>query len=440
MADEFYNALRGFIVIEESGLPKYIEFLTKEKIDTILLSGLLSGLQSLAEVISEEQIKSIETTNSTFIFEIRRKYFYVLWIDKTIKNLELYEPLITKIISRFEGATKDDIENQLILSNLDETTNFERIGQRLMKIRRGEPRERVAYYRLQTDGTKKEAIDKIATVFAGIDGVLIISQEGKVLHTEFSRGEPIFEVHTLTNFLVGLKKSIKNLDPGILKEVTTQNYRFIIVDSADDFFYVFEVIKGLANEQQLYKNMKKIIRRFEGIRRKDVTNITLLNDLEAMPEHEILGQLSLEVQGLQKISQKRGELLQRERDITSFGDEIDKWLKEEEQLDNLLETFDPVFLAGIITNQKRFFVTKKTRDINDWIRSTRRLQFHSLMRVINKYPKKQIIHMTQNSKEFCLLKINDNALLFIVMDQLSVAAERFMLRLPRILKKISNNI
>ena len=53
LAEQFHNAMRGFIVIEESGLPKYIEFLTEEKIDVVLLAGLLSGLQSLAEVISE---------------------------------------------------------------------------------------------------------------------------------------------------------------------------------------------------------------------------------------------------------------------------------------------------------------------------------------------------------------------------------------------------
>ena len=71
LAEQFYDAMRGFIVIEESGLPKYIEFQTEEQIDVILLSGLLSGLQSLAEVVSEERIKTIETSNSSFIFEQR---------------------------------------------------------------------------------------------------------------------------------------------------------------------------------------------------------------------------------------------------------------------------------------------------------------------------------------------------------------------------------
>ena len=98
LAEEFYNSMRGFIVIEESGLPKYVEFLTEEEIDVVLLAGLLSSLQSLAEVISEERIRTIVSTNSRFIFELRKKHFDVIWIEKTTQAIENYEPFILKII------------------------------------------------------------------------------------------------------------------------------------------------------------------------------------------------------------------------------------------------------------------------------------------------------------------------------------------------------
>ncbi|MHA1461581.1 MAG: hypothetical protein ACTSQ0_00685, partial [Candidatus Heimdallarchaeota archaeon] len=121
LAEEFYNSMRGFVVIEESGLPKYIEFLTEEEIDVILLAGLLSSLQALSEVISSENIKTIVTSNSSFIFELREKFFFVIWIEKTVNPIKNYEPFIMKIISRFEGASSSDIDSALLISNLTET-------------------------------------------------------------------------------------------------------------------------------------------------------------------------------------------------------------------------------------------------------------------------------------------------------------------------------
>jgi hypothetical protein len=206
LAEQFYNAMRGFIVIEESGLPKYIEFLTEEQIDVVLLAGLLSGLQSLAEVISEEKIKSIETSNSKFIFLTREKFFYVLWIEKQITDLELYDPIIMKIISRFEGASSSDIENTLLISNLTETPDYEKIGQRITKFRSMDESYTDAYRKLDSESLTTDDAKKIADELAGIDGVLIISEDGEIEHFEFSKGEPIFDVSILTNFLTGLRK------------------------------------------------------------------------------------------------------------------------------------------------------------------------------------------------------------------------------------------
>ena len=215
LAEQFHSAMRGFIVIEESGLPKYIEFLTEEKIDVVLLAGLLSGLQSLSEVISEEKIKSIETSNSKFLFVSRAEYFYVLWIEKRIS----------------------DIENTLLISNLTETPAYEKIGQRIAKFRSMDASYTDAYKKLDSESLSTDDAKKIADELAGIDGVLIITENGMIEHFEYSKGEPIFDIEILTNFLTGLRKSIRNLDPGRLVEVTTQNYRFIIHDSGD-YFYV----------------------------------------------------------------------------------------------------------------------------------------------------------------------------------------------------------
>ncbi|MHA1213522.1 MAG: hypothetical protein ACTSSH_13820, partial [Candidatus Heimdallarchaeota archaeon] len=134
MAEKFFNSIRGFIVIEESGLPKYIEFLTEEQVDVILLAGLLTGLQALAEVISDEKIKTIETSNSIFIFKARAEYFYVIWIEKTVANLDIYDPIIMKLIARFEGTSDSDIDSTFIISNLTETPEYEKFGSSIAKF------------------------------------------------------------------------------------------------------------------------------------------------------------------------------------------------------------------------------------------------------------------------------------------------------------------
>jgi len=439
LAEQFHNAMRGFIVIEESGLPKYIEFLTEEKIDVVLLAGLLSGLQSLAEVISEEKIKSIETSNSKFIFVPREKYFYVLWIEKRISDIELYDPIIMKIISRFEGASSSDIENTLLISNLTETPTYEKIGQRIAKFRSMDVSYTDAYKKLDSESLSTDDAKKIADELAGIDGVLIITENGMIEHFEFSKGESIFDINILTNFLTGLRKSIRNLDPGRLVEVTTQNYRFIIHDS-DDYFYVFEVTKGLASEEQLETIMQRIVSRYEGLRRKSGIHIELLNDFESVPEHELLGQLSLEMRDLQDDNGNTSDSLGRQTSKVSFGDDDRKWLKEEEQLCSFMDVYSEVFIAGIICPDNKFFVIEKTLDINDWIKSVNDLELNKLLELTEHKESNQVVQLSQKDKVFLLHRITDNTIIFAVLAKSNSAVETYLIRLSKIIKKISKNI
>lgn len=438
LAEQFHNAMRGFIVIEESGLPKYIEFLTEEKIDVVLLAGLLSGLQSLAEVISEERIKSIETSNSKFIFISRAKYFYVLWIEKRISDIELYDPIIMKIISRFEGASSSDIENTLLISNLTETPDYEKIGQRIAKFRSMDASYTEAYKKLDSESLSTDDAKKIADELAGIDGVLIITENGMIEHFEFSKGEPLFDINILTNFLTGLRKSIRNLDPGRLVEVTTQNYRFIIHDSVD-YFYVFEVTKRLVNEN-LETVMQRIVSRYEGLRRKSGIHIELLNDFESVPEHELLGQLSLEMRELQGSDGNATASLGRQTSKVSFGDDDRKWLKEEDQLCSFMDVYSEVFMAGIICPDNRFFVIEKTPDINDWIKSVNDLELNKLLELTEHKESNQVVQLSQKDKVFLLHRITDNTIIFSVLDKSNTAVERYLIRLSKIIKKISKNI
>ncbi|MCK5046964.1 MAG: hypothetical protein KAS22_10315 [Candidatus Heimdallarchaeota archaeon] len=439
LAEQFHNAMRGFIVIEESGLPKYIEFLTEEKIDVVLLAGLLSGLQSLAEVISEERIKSIETSNSKFIFVSRAEYFYVLWIEKRISDLELYDPIIMKLISRFEGATSSDIENTLLISNLTETPDYEKIGQRIAKFRSMDASYTDAYKKLDSESLSTDDAKKIADELAGIDGVLIITEDGKIEHFEFSKGDPIFDINILTNFLTGLRKSIRNLDPGRLVEVTTQNYRFIIHDSGD-YFYVFEVTKGLSNEKHLQTIMQRIVSRYEGLRRKSGIHIELLNDFESVPEHELLGQLSLEMRELQGNNGTTTASLGRQTSKVSFGDDDRKWLKEEDQLCSFIDVYNEVFMAGIICPDNRFFVIEKRPDINDWIKSVNDLELNKLLELTEHKESNQVVQLSQKDKVILVLRITENTIIFSGLDKSNSAVERYLIRLSKIIKKISKNI
>ena len=439
LAEQFHNAMRGFIVIEESGLPKYIEFLTEEKIDVVLLAGLLSGLQSLAEVISEERIKSIETSNSKFIFVSRAEYFYVLWIEKRISDLELYDPIIMKLISRFEGATSSDIENTLLISNLTETPDYEKIGQRIAKFRSMDASYTDAYKKLDSESLSTDDAKKIADELAGIDGVLIITEDGKIEHFEFSKGDPIFDINILTNFLTGLRKSIRNLDPGRLVEVTTQNYRFIIHDSGD-YFYVFEVTKGLSTEKRLETIMQRIVSRYEGLRRKSGIHIELLNDFESVPEYELLGQLSLEMRELQGNNGTTTASLGRQTSKVSFGDDDRMWLKEEDQLCSFMDVYNEVFMAGIICPNNRFFVIEKRHDINDWIKSVNDLELNKLLELTEHKESNQVVQLSQKDKVILVLRITENTIIFSGLDKSNSAVERYLIRLSKIIKKISKNI
>ena len=428
--------MRGFIVIEESGLPKYVEFLTEEKIDVILLSGLLSGLQALAEVISEERIRTIVSTNSRFIFELREKHFYVIWIEKTANAIENYEPFILKIISRFEGASKADIDSALLISNLTETPEYEKFGRRLVKIRSNEARYIDAFKELETNTGKN--ID-IVTKLAGIDGLFIVNNEtDQMVHSEFYRGEPIFNIETLSNFIIGLRKSIKNLDPGELEEITTENYRFLVRESLEHF-YVFEVFKGLANEEKLPTTIAKLKNRYEGLRRT-TTDIHILKDLDAIPEHEILGQLSLEMKEIKGNNGSSKASLDRQASKVSFGDDSFKWKKEEDQLYAMMDIYNDIFLTGIISPTNRFFVIKRTSDINDWMQSAKELQLDRLLRLATAKGPNALVKMVMGEKEIRVLKIKEKSVLFVVLDKGNSAAERYIMRLPNILGKISKNI
>jgi hypothetical protein len=434
LAADFYNAIRGFIVIQESGLPEYVEFLTEEKIDLILLAGLLSGLQSLAEVVSDEKIRAIETSNSKFIFEIRSGLFHVIWIEKTIHEIEKYEPIIRKIISRFEGASKKDIKNKLLISNLTETPEYEKIGKRLMRIRSNAPRSFVTYKNLYND-VKEEQFDYITKVFAGIDGLLVIEEDGEILHQEFTMGKPIFNVPILVDFIVGLRKSIRNLDPGRLEEITTQNYRFIIINNKH-YFYVFQVIKGLANEETLDNTIRKLMSRFEGLNKKKDQKITLLENFDTITEHELIGQLSIEMKERNEKRYGEEQKLERQRGKLSFGNTKREWKEEKEQFYHFMDIFPEVFLTGIITPDDRCFVIRKTPDINDWIQSAKNIELNQLLAMLTNQ-KAEVAKMSYQGKEYRVIKIANNVVLFVILESESLAAERFMRRLPKVFKKIS---
>ncbi len=439
-AEKFYNALRGFIVIEETGLPKYIEFLTEEQIDIILLAGLLSGLQALAEVISDEKIKTIETSNSIFSFVLRSNYFYVTWFEKTISEPEIYEPIIMKLISRFEGASSSDKENALLISNLSETPDYEKFGSRVAKLRSVDTKYSDVYKKMISESAHNDEIKKLIEELCGIDGVLIISDKTDAIeYSEFPRGEPIFEISILTNFLVGIRKSLKNLDPGDLEEITTENYRFVIHDK-QEYFYVFEIIKGLAEEEKIILTMRKIISRYEGIRNKNVEVIELLKDLKSISEHELLGQLSLELRDRQTDSKKDEVRLSRQTTKVSFGDEETKWLLEEEQMYSFMDTYKEIFMVGIVTPINRYFVMRKAHDIKDWMESAKNLELEKLLTLTEINKISPIVKLAQLDKQFWLTRITDKSVLFAILDTSNSAIERFMLRLPIVLRKISKNV
>ncbi len=439
LAEEFYNSMRGFVVIEESGLPKYVEFLTEEKIDIILLAGLLSSLQALSEVISSENIKTIVTSNSSFVFELREKFFFVIWIEKTINAIENYDPFIMKIISRFEGASSSDIDSSLLISNLTETPEYEKLGRRLVKIRTKEARYIDAHKKLESDFKKSRDIKYIVNKLAGIDGLFVINKyNDQMLHSEFYRGESIFNIQILSNFIIGIRKSMKNLDPGTLEEVSTQNYRFIIRESAD-YFCVFEVIKGLANEDKLDKTITKLMNRYEGLRRK-TSDIKILQNWDTTSEQEILGQFSMEMREFKGDNGTNSKSLDRQASKISFGDDSYKWRKEEDQLYTTMDIYKEIFLAGIICSSSKFFVSRRTSDINDWMQSVKELQLNKLLNLLAAKKPNEFVKLVMGEKEVRLLKIKEQSVLFVILDAENSAAERYLLRLPKILAKISKNI
>lgn len=438
LVEKFYNSLRGFIVIEDSGLPKYIEFLTEEQFDVLLLAGFITSLQALSEVISEEKIDSIETSNSSFLFETRSKYFYVFWIEKTFANLEVYKPIIMKIISRFEGASGSDIENTLLISNLTETPEYEKFGQMRVKFQSMVSEDSDIYKKLFSDKNKKEEIELITEELSGIDGLLVITNDSKVEYSEFPRGKPIFEVPTLTNFLIGLRGVMKNIDPGSLEQITTKNYRFIVREK-QQYFYLFEVIKGFAEEEQLQNTIQKIINRYEGLRGKLDQKIKLLHDLDSVPEHELLGQLSIEMKGQQNNIEKQ-TILNRQTIRITFGDDKSKWQIEEEQLNSFMDIYSEIFMTGIICSSSRFFIMRKSLESNDWIQSANGLELEKLLALTALQKENTPTQVTYGEKLFLLTRITESSILFTIIEKSNTAIERYMFRMPKILKRISKNL
>ncbi|NHJ47023.1 MAG: hypothetical protein FK733_04475 [Asgard group archaeon] len=439
LAEKFYHSLRGFIVIEESGLPKYIEFLTEEQFDVLLLAGFLTSLQSFSEIISEENIQTIETSNSILLFKMRRNYFYVFWIEKGIINLDMYEPIIIKLISRFEGSSSSDNDNTLLISNLTETPDFEKFGQRIVKFQTMVPEDSEVYKELFGDIDDKKKIEKITKELLGLDGILVIKDSGEIEHTEFPRGEPSTDINTLTRFLIGLRKVIKNIDPGNLEEVTTSNFRFVIQDK-QEYFYVFEVIKGFAEkEEPLQDIILRLASRYEGLRGKTEQPIKLLDDLESTPEHELLGRLSIEMKGRQNGTKKPVSLNRQTSKIT-FGNLEDNWKKEEEQFNTFMEIYSEIFLTGIICPEKRYFIMEKTIDSNDWINTANELELEKLLALTPKQAEKKVAQVRHREKIFLVTRITDEVILFVIVDKLSPAVETYMLRMVKILQRISQNI
>jgi hypothetical protein len=438
IAEKFYNSLRGFIVIEESGLPKYIEFLTEEQFDVLLLAGFITSLQALSEIISDEKIDSIETSNSSFLFETRSKYFYVFWIENVFANREVFKPIMMKIISRFEGASDSDIDNTLLISNLTETPEYEKFGQMRVKFQTMVNKESDVYKELFSDKTSKEEMELITKELSGIDGVLVITNDNNVEYSEFPRGKPSFDVPTLSNFLIGLRGVIKNIDPGSLEQITTKNYRFIIHDK-QDYFYIFEVIKGLAEEEQLQNTMQRIIDRYEGLRGKSDQKTKLLVDLDSVPEHELLGRLSMEVKGKQNDIEKKA-ILNRQTSRITFGDDKNKWEKEGEQLNSFMDIYSEVFMTGIISPSTRFFIMRKSPESNDWIKSANGLELEKLLALTALQKEKKPAQVTYGDKLFLLTRITEGSILFSIIEKSNSAIERYMFSMPKVLKRISKNL
>ena len=203
---------------------------------------------------------------------------------------------------------------------------------------------------------------------------------------------------------------------------------------------MFEVTKGLASEEQLETIMQRIVRRYEGLRRKSGIHIELLNDFESVPEHELLGQLSLEMRDLQGDNGNTSVSLGRQTSKVSFGDDDRKWLKEEEQLCSFMDVYSEVFMAGIICPDNKFFVIEKTLDINDWIKSVNDLELNKLLELTEHKESNQVVQLSQKDKVFLLHRITDNTIIFAVLAKSNSAVETYLIRLSKIIKKISKNI
>ncbi len=327
----------------------------------------------------------------------------------------------------------------MLISNLTETPEYEKFGRRLVKLRTKEARYIDAHKKLESDIKKSRDIKYIVDKLAGVDGLFIISKESdQMIHSEFYRGESIFNIQTLSNFIIGIKKSMKNLDPGTLEEVSTQSYRFIIRES-DNYYCVFEVIKGLANEKKLTNTITKLMNRCEGLRR-DTSGIKILQNLETTSEHEILGQLSMEMREIKGENESEKSELERQTSKISFGDDDNKWKKEEDQLYTLMDIYKEIFLVGVICPESKFFVSRRTSDINDWMQSVLGLQINKLLNLTATKKPNEFVKLAMGGKEILILKIKEKSVLFVALDSTNSAAERYLLRLPNILAKISKNI
>ncbi|MCK5298889.1 MAG: hypothetical protein KAJ76_08280, partial [Candidatus Heimdallarchaeota archaeon] len=184
----------------------------------------------------------------------------------------------------------------------------------------------------------------------------------------------------------------------------------------------------------------RIVSRYEGLRRKSGIHIELLNDFESVPEYELLGQLSLEMRELQGNNGTTTASLGRQTSKVSFGDDDRKWLKEEDQLCSFIDVYNEVFMAGIICPDNRFFVIEKRPDINDWIKSVNDLELNKLLELTEHKESNQVVQLSQKDKVILVLRITENTIIFSGLDKSNSAVERYLIRLSKIIKKISKNI
>jgi hypothetical protein len=105
-----------------------------------------------------------------------------------------------------------------------------------------------------------------------------------------------------------------------------------------------------------------------------------------------------------------------------------------------MDIYTEVFMAGVVCPDNKFFVIKKTPDINTWIKSVKDLELNKLLELTEHTEPNQIVQLSQRDKIFLLHRITENTIIFAVSDKSNSAVEGYLIRLSKIIKKISKNI